>query len=85
MATKIIRITDDLDSRGKAYAKALGISFNALAVLALSEYLESKTLLSEDFKLEPPPLTVMHGGKDEGESLQARRAAERMAKKAKRQ
>lgn len=42
MVAKLIRITDDLEARGKSYAAGLGISFNALAVLALSEYLDGK-------------------------------------------
>ena len=43
MAARLIRIKDDLDERAKAYAEGLGVSVNALFVIALSEYLEAKT------------------------------------------
>ena len=42
MASRLIRIKDELDGKAKAYAERLGISVNALFVISLSEYLEAK-------------------------------------------
>ena len=87
MVAKIIRITDDLGARGTTYAKSLGISFNALAILAISEYLESrmeqKPALPEEFRLEPSPVGEIGGGKPDfvGYGRKERREMERLAKK----
>ena len=42
MIAKQMRFSDELDAKAKRYAESLGLSFNALVVVALAEYLEAR-------------------------------------------
>lgn len=90
MVAKNIRFNDDLDAKGKAYAVGVGISFNALVVIALTEYLKANQVVSvpqvatltefEAFQLTPPPPDLMPTNGNQGR--QERREEQRLAKKA---
>jgi hypothetical protein len=48
MATKTVRMSDDLKARAEWYAGYLGVDLNALMVIALNDYLFLRTRLDVD-------------------------------------
>ena len=54
MISSTVRMSDDLKARAEAFARELGISFNALMVIALNDYLSLRST--------PSPKTDPTGG-----------------------
>ena len=54
MISSTVRMSDDLKARAEAFARELGISFNALMVIALNDYLSLRSA--------PSPKTDPTGG-----------------------